>query len=170
MYHKKTVISIVVLLFIAFALLPMIGGEFMPQTDEGKINLTIECASGISLTHMRKTVIDIEESIKQDIPEITTVMFQFGAQSGFNPNSSKSNTISVTIKLVPQKERSRSQKQIEMVLRKRLDQIPGISYSIRAGGMMGSGESAIVKIIGDVLKAKAIAERYQNPYGKCQNG
>ncbi|NLE02755.1 MAG: efflux RND transporter permease subunit [Fibrobacter sp.] len=161
MYHKKTVISIVVLLFIgSFALLPMIGGEFMPQTDEGKINLTIECASGISLTHMRKTVIDIEESIKQDIPEITTVMFQFGAQSGFNPNSSKSNTISVTIKLVPQKERSRSQKQIEMVLRKRLDQIPGISYSIRAGGMMGSGESAIeLKIIGDDLKkTKAIAE------------
>jgi HAE1 family hydrophobic/amphiphilic exporter-1 len=159
-FHKKTVLLAVGALFIgSFALLPMIGGEFMPESDEGRINLSVECASGIPLTQMRKSVIDIEESLKHDIPEITTAMFQFGAQSGFNPNGSTSNSISVTLKLVPLKERNRSQKQIETILRKRLDQIAGVTYSFRSGGMMG-GESAIeLKIIGDDLaKTKAIAD------------
>ncbi|MBN1603683.1 MAG: efflux RND transporter permease subunit [Chitinispirillaceae bacterium] len=160
-YHKKSVIAIVSLMFIgSLALTPMIKGEFMPESDEGRINLTVECASGIPLTQMRKIVLDIEELFKDDLPEITTTLFQFGAQSGFNPMGSKSNTISVTIKLLPLKERNRSQKEIENVVRERLDQIAGISYSLRSGGMMGGSEGAIeLKIIGDDLsKTKAVAD------------
>ncbi|HEX2957803.1 MAG TPA: efflux RND transporter permease subunit [Chitinispirillaceae bacterium] len=160
-YHKKSVLVIVGLMFVgSLALLPMIGGEFMPESDEGRINMTVECASGTPLTQMRKIVLDIEESLKSDLPEITTKLFQFGASSGFNPNSSKSNSITITIKLVPLNERNRSQKQIETIIRKRFDQIAGINYSIRGGGMMGSGESAIeLKLIGDNLtKIKSVAD------------
>ncbi len=160
-YHKKYVLIAAALLFVgSFALVPLIGGEFMPETDEGAINVTIECATGIPLTGSRRIVMDIEKILREEAPEIVTAMFQFGAQSGFNPRGSLGNTISSTMKLVPLKERKRSQKQIEMAIRKRLDGMAGISYTFENRGMGGSGESAIeIKVVGDDLaRTKAIAE------------
>ncbi|MBN1577855.1 MAG: efflux RND transporter permease subunit [Chitinispirillaceae bacterium] len=160
-YHKKYVIIAAVLLFIgSFTLVPLIGGEFMPQTDEGRINITIECAAGIPLTSSRRTVMELEKILKKEAPEIVTAMFQFGTQSGFNPRGTLSNTISATIKLVPLKERKRSQKEIEIAIRKRLDDVAGISYSFEQRGLGGSGQSAIeLKVVGDDLtRTKAIAD------------
>ncbi|MBN1309595.1 MAG: efflux RND transporter permease subunit [Chitinispirillaceae bacterium] len=161
LYHKKyVVITVVALFFASFALVPKIGIEFMPETDEGRINATIECAAGITLTHARRTVLEIEKILATAAPEISTALFRFGTQTGFNPGGSKSNEISAVIKLAPLAQRKRSQKEIEMALRKKLDNVPGITYSFRSGGMGGSGESAIeLKVIGDDLaRARTIAE------------
>ena len=161
LYHKKWIVAGSILLFLgSFALVPMIGGEFMPQSDEGRVGFTIECETGIPLTGLRQKVLQIEKILGEEIPELSTALFQFGAQDGFNPHGSLSNTISATIKLVPLKERTRSQKEIEMALRKRLDEIAGISYSFQSGGFMGSSEGAVeIKIVGhDLTRAKAIAD------------
>lgn len=164
LYHKKHVLIGAFLLFIgSFGLVPMLGGEFMPNSDQGRISLEIECATGVPLTSLRQTVMKIEKILKEEAPEITSAMFQFGAQEGFNPHGSLSNTISANIRLVPLKERKRSQEQIEIALRKRLDEIAGISYSFENSNMMSSGEGAIeLKIVGhDLIRGKAIADEFK---------
>lgn len=160
-YHKKYVVGAVGLMFIgSFALLPIIGGEFMPESDDGQINFDVECATGIPLTSLRKTVMEIETVIREEVPEVTTTLFQFGSQSGFNPNGSQSNSISATLKLVPLNERKRSVKDVEKALRKRLDNIAGITCSFSGHGSMGSSENAIeLKIIGDdLVRTRAIGD------------
>jgi hydrophobic/amphiphilic exporter-1 (mainly G- bacteria), HAE1 family len=160
-YHKKYVLIGLVLLFVAsVALVPMIGGEFMPETDEGSISVTIETASGIPLTRSRRIVMDLEKTVKETAPEVKSALYRFGTQSGFAALHSTGNAITVRLKLVPLGERKRSQKEIEMALREAFDEIPGITYSFEGGGMSGSGEGAIeLKIIGDDLtRTKAIAD------------
>lgn len=160
LYHKKYVLIITLLMFVgSLALIPILGGEFMPDSDQGRINFTVESATGVPLTSLRETVIKVENIIKEAVPEITTATFRFGAQQGFNANASN-NTISATLRLVSRNERKRSQKEIEIALRKELDEIAGISYYFENSNMMSSGESAVeIKVVGnDLTRAKAIAD------------
>ena len=94
------------------------------------------------------------------MPEVVTASFRFGVQGSFNPGGSSSNTIVANLRLLPQNERKRSQKEIEIALRKELDNIAGISYYFEGGGMMSSGQSAVeIKVLGnDLARAKAIAD------------
>jgi HAE1 family hydrophobic/amphiphilic exporter-1 len=161
LYHKKYVLLIVLLLLVfSFCLIPFMGGEFMPETDQGRIILTIECATGVPLTSLRETVIKVEKILQESVPEVVTASFRFGVQGSFNPGGSSSNTIVANLRLLPQNERKRSQKEIEIALRKELDNIAGISYYFEGGGMMSSGQSAVeIKVLGnDLARAKAIAD------------
>lgn len=159
-YHKKyVVIGSILLLLGSFALVPKIGGEFMPQADEGRISINLECATGVPLSQMRRTVMELEKVFEEEAPEIATSLFSFGAQEGFGSRGAGANKITANIRLVPLGERERSQKEIEMALRKRLEDIPGISYSIEGGGFMGGGSAVELKIVGhDLIRAKVIAE------------
>ncbi len=159
-YHKKYVLLITLaLLVFSCALVPFLGGEFMPETDQGRVNFTIECATGVPLTSLRETVIRVEEILDKAVPEIVTSTFRFGAQQGFG-GATTNNTISTTLRLLPRTERKRSQKEIEIALRKELDNIAGISYSFEGGNMMSSGQSAVeIKVVGnDLTRGKAIAD------------
>lgn len=161
LYHKKYVLLITILMLVfSCCLVPFMGGEFMPETDQGRINVTIESATGAPLTSLRETVIKVENILKETAPEIVTATFRFGVQDGFSPGGSSGNTITTTLRLLPKKERKRSQKEIEIALRKKLDEIAGISYYFEGGGMMSSGESAVeIKVVGnDLTRAKAIAD------------
>ncbi|MBN1759423.1 MAG: efflux RND transporter permease subunit [Chitinispirillaceae bacterium] len=164
LYHKKWVVITMILFFFgSFALVPMIGGEFMPENDEGQINITIECATGMPLSSSRRISMEIEEVLRKTAPEVTTALFQIGAQSGFNPRGSQVNTISATLKLTPLSERKRSHKEISKAIRKGLDAVAGITYSFEGSGMMSSGESAIeLKVVGnDLTAARQIAEEFK---------
>jgi HAE1 family hydrophobic/amphiphilic exporter-1 len=125
--------------------------------------MTIEGAAGIPLTSLRQTVLECEKILHDEVPEVESALFQFGAQESWSPGGSSGNSINVTVKLVPIEERQRSQFEIQDVIRKRLDDIPGITYSMQSsgGGPMSSGENDIeVKIIGhDLDVAQAIAEK-----------
>lgn len=161
LYHKKYVLLITILMLVfSCCLVPFMGGEFMPETDQGRINITIESATGVPLTSLRETVIKVENILKESAPEIVTATFRFGVQEGFSPGGSSGNTITATLRLLPRNERKRSQKEIEIALRKKLDEIAGISYYFEGGGMMSSGESAVeIKVIGnDLTRTKAIAD------------
>jgi len=161
LYHKKYVLLITILMLVfSCCLVPFMGGEFMPETDEGRINITIESATGVPLTSLRETVIKVENILKESAPEIVTATFRFGAQEGFSPGNSSGNTISAILRLLPRDERKRSQKEIEIALRKKLDEIAGISYYLEGGGMMASGENAVeIKVVcNDLTRAKAVAD------------
>jgi len=161
LYHKKYVLLMALLMLVfSCCLVPFMGGEFMPETDQGRINLTIESATGVPLTSLRETVIKVENILKESAPEIVTATFRFGVQEGFSPGGSSGNTITTTLRLLPRKERKRSQKEIEIALRKKLDEIAGISYYFEGGSMMSSGEKAVeIKVVGnDLTRAKAIAD------------
>ena len=161
-YHKKAVLITVVLLLVgSFMLFPFLGGEFMPSTDESSISLTLEGAAGMTLSNSRQIVLECEEILKEEVPELKSALFQFGSQDSWRASSTSS--ISATLKLVPVNERKRSQFEIQDALRKRLNDLPGITFYMQSsgGGPMSTGENDIeVKILGhDLDMGQSIAEK-----------
>nr|MCU0332493.1 efflux RND transporter permease subunit [Ignavibacteriaceae bacterium] len=57
--------SIVVFILVMMIFGPKLGFEFIPQTDDGKINITVELPSGYNLDETAQTVRLVEERVKK---------------------------------------------------------------------------------------------------------
>jgi HAE1 family hydrophobic/amphiphilic exporter-1 len=142
-------------------LLPFLGGEFLPKSDEGFIGLTVLREKGTPLDQTRLTVLELEKITKEKIPEATDVFSVFGTGEGMFAfiGGSGSDAINFRIRLKPMEERTRSQFEIENELRKDLDKIPGITYQFLQPGHFSAEQPIVVKIFGyDLNRSLKIAQ------------
>ena len=121
---RKTTLTIAGAIFVgSLALVPMVGGEFMPQSDQGMFSLKIKTPVGTSLTYTDGKIKQVEDAIR-DFPEIELI----GATVGNNGNR---NEAELMIKLSDVKvSRRKPQKQVEDAVRERLKRIPGIELTV----------------------------------------
>ncbi len=163
LHHKKTVLGLTTLLFIfSLLLIFVVGGEFLPKSDEGFIAVTIKRERGTPLNQTRLTVLELEKIIKEKVPEATDVFALFGSSEGIFAlvGGSGSEAINLRIRLTPMEQRSRSQFEIEDELRKAFDRIPGITYQFIQPGMFSGQRAVEVKIFGfDLDQSKFIAKQ-----------
>ncbi|MFO1315952.1 MAG: efflux RND transporter permease subunit [Burkholderiales bacterium] len=121
--RRKTVLAIAVGMFAgSFALVPLIGTEFVPQADDGFISLRLNTAVGSSLDYTNGKVRQVEDVLKQ-FPEIRLAITTVGTEEGRN-------YARVNLKLADRAERERSQKDLERAIRKALQPIPGIELTV----------------------------------------
>ena len=127
--HGKIVItgSLVFLVF-AFSLFPYIGRAFMPTLDEGDIVLSIETTPSTSLQESKNILLTITKKIKEEVPEIATIITRAGADelgldlAGFYQSDS-------FIILKPKEEwEAKSKKEIEDKIRAVTEQIKGVTF------------------------------------------
>ena len=167
--HRPTVFATGFGLFVvAVLLLPRIGFEFQPTTDEGEVTVDAELAVGTRIELTEDVLLQLEERIRTNVPEATLLITQAGGGGGggFGPTSSHRGSIQV--RLVPRTERQRTNEQISMELRRQLSGIPGVIVRARASGgqnmMMrgmggGGGGRLAVEIMGyDLAESKRIAQ------------
>ncbi|MDR7294767.1 multidrug efflux pump subunit AcrB [Pelomonas aquatica] len=111
----------------ALALAPMVGSEFVPQTDNGftQVNLRMPVASSIERGSAK--VAQIEEILKA-YPEIKTVSTVVGSTG--EGLSTGRNQASLNITLTDRSDRKRSQKEVEDAIRADIAKIPGIEVSV----------------------------------------
>src|ERR1044071_9194391 len=68
--HRPTVFAVGFGLFlVAMVLLPRIGFEFSPQTDEGEVTVDIELAQGSRIERTEAVAIGLEDKVKQLVPQ-----------------------------------------------------------------------------------------------------
>ena len=165
--HRPTVFATGFALFVvALVLLPRIGFEFQPQTDEGEVMVDAELAVGSRIDLTEAVLIGLEERIRQLLPgEVTMLITQAGGGGGFGNSSTHRGNVNV--RLVPRDQRSRTNEQISMQLRRELSGIPGVVVRARPSGgqqmrgMGGGGQDGrlSIEILGHNLDAsKAIAQ------------
>jgi len=166
--HRPTVFATGFALFaIAIVLLPRIGFEFQPQTDEGEITVDAELAVGSRLENTEAVLIGLEERIRQTVPEAVMLITQVSGGGGFGGGSTHRGNVNV--RLVPRNERQRTNEQISMQLRRELSGIPGVIVRARPSGgqnqMMrgmggGGGDGRLsIEILGhDLAQSKRIAQ------------
>jgi len=122
-WRKLTLASAVALFAGSLMLVPMIGGEMFPDTDEGWINLRFKTPVGSSLEYTDSKVKQVEAALKA-FPEIDSVLSNVGTQDGRN-------TAEVKLKLTDlDTTHRRKQKELEQLIRARLQPIPGIQLSV----------------------------------------
>ncbi|MEO7494156.1 MAG: efflux RND transporter permease subunit [Massilia sp.] len=144
---RKSTLALALALFVgSLALMPMIGGEMFPQTDDGYVQLRFKTAVGSSLEYTDGKVRQIEAALK-DFPEIDSVMSNIGTDEGRN-------TAEVNLKLTDvRKTHRRSQKELEKLVRARLQAIAGITLSV-------GNKPIFIAILGqDEAKLDAVAHK-----------
>jgi len=133
--HRKTVIALALVSFFAsFAIVPLVGTEFVPESDQGFISLRLNTPVGSSIEYTDSKVRQVEAALKP-IPEIALTMTTIGTEEGRN-------YARVNLKLVDRDKRSRSQKELEKSIRKTIKPIPGIE------GAFGFDRSVWVNLLG----------------------
>jgi len=111
----------------ALGLAPLVGTEFVPQTDQGFTQLSIRMPVGASLTRSDAKVRQVEE-IVATFPEVKTVSTSVGGQA--TGLAVGRNQATLFIGLVDRGDRKRTQKQIEDAIRAQIAKIPGIEVSV----------------------------------------
>ncbi len=146
--HRWTVIGLSAVVFVAaIALVPRLGTEFMPPTDEGQIRVNIEMQPGTRLALLDRVTRQVEDTIRERVPEVATTVVSVGA-STFRATSPA--TASVHMTLVDQSARPRGTARIAADLREALGDIPGATLRVREsqGRVMrrlgGEGEERLV--------------------------
>ena len=121
--RRKTTLAVATLVFVgSLALTPLVGGEFMPRTDEGVFTLKIKTPVGTSLTYADQKVRQVEEAL-QEFPEIVLTSVTVGA--------SNRNEAEILVKLSDLRTTGRrSQKQMEAAVRSRLERVAGVELSV----------------------------------------
>lgn len=133
--HRPTVFATGFILFaVAVLLLPRIGFEFQPTTDEGEITVDAELGLGSRIEKTEAVLIGLEEKIKALVPEATMLITQANGGGGGGYGGGQTNRGNVNVRLVPRTERTRSNDQIAMQLRRELSGIPGVIVRARPSG------------------------------------
>jgi HAE1 family hydrophobic/amphiphilic exporter-1 len=133
--HRPTVLLTAVgATAIAFALLPTIPTELVPQTDEGEVSVSARMPTGTRIERAEQIALRLEELVLAHVPEATSVISSAGG-GGFGPGMGGSaSTVNVNVKLRPKDERTRTSDQIATELRRVIVGLPGTAITTRASG------------------------------------
>lgn len=166
--HRKTVVLGATLLFLgSLALVPLIGFEMMPETDENEIRVSIELPPGSRIEATDEISRRIEAIVKRDVPEMEHMMVEVG---GGGWMSSSMNQSDIRVQLTDKTKRQRSSQDIVNAMRSKLNIQPGLIVRARASSgqfmrRMGqnSDDRVSVEIRGyDMLTATDIAKRVKD--------
>ena len=163
-HRRMTVIIAGAVLFAGLLLLPLIGTEFLPPSDEGEVRVTGEMEVGTRLDLVDQQTRIMENIVFPAVPEAVSSVTSVGA-SGFNPGDTSNGQIRLS--LTPSAVRKRSNVEIAEDLRKRLSgKIPGMEIRTRAPQgqfllerILGTDEGLTIDVLGfdlDTLNALAL--------------
>ena len=115
--------------------------DFMARMDQGRVSFKVKTAPGTSVWTTNEVFEEIERIIEETVPERASIMAQLGSD-GSNTFSSlqgmSSYSGSIRLKTVDRKYRNRSIGEIELALRERFNDLPGVEIQIQKQGGMGS--------------------------------
>ncbi|MGI6484734.1 MAG: efflux RND transporter permease subunit [Tepidanaerobacteraceae bacterium] len=137
--HRKIVVIASVGLFIlSLVLIPFVGLEFLPRSDAGTINISIETPEGTHLEETDRFAFIIEEKLK-GIPEIDGVLTSVGSSVTAMSMGGGKNTASIVANLVPLSERNRSSELVAEEIRQFAEDIPGAEIRVSENSSMDFG-------------------------------
>jgi HAE1 family hydrophobic/amphiphilic exporter-1 len=171
--HRRIVIVGVVGIFVgSLFLIPLIGTDFFPTTDEGQLRTTIRLPVGSSLEETVKVVSRVEGIVFEEVPELKSLWARAGSGSGrnvlFSGRFAGPHTGMASVMLVDQSDRERSSDQVARALREKFRQIPGAVISIYPGGLVsriitfGNDDPIDVEILGyDLATGSRLAKEVE---------
>jgi hydrophobe/amphiphile efflux-1 (HAE1) family protein len=167
--HQKLVVFGVVAIFVGTLLLiPLIGTEFFPASDEGQFRISLRLPVSSPLEATKRAMDKVEGIIFQDVPELYSLWTRSGSGRGagiFSGRFSGPHTGNASVMLVDRSDRDRSSETIIASLRERVRKIPGAIVTVYPGGIvsrvitLGSDEPIDVEILGyDVATGSRLAK------------
>ena len=179
--HRRTFIATIVLIFIgSLMLLPMIGTEFLPVSDESQFRIVLRAPVGQRVEKTEQQVAEVERVLRENIPsdELETMVSSTGVlaqgrSSLFNPNTGPHTSV-ISVYLTPPDKRKRNQVQVMNDVRPKIIKLfPGVAMFFDPGGLVkrvtsfGSQKSIDVEIYGyDFEKARGVIHQVEDAMHK----
>jgi HAE1 family hydrophobic/amphiphilic exporter-1 len=143
--HRPTVIGAAAgLVVLAVVLYPMVPVELLPTTDEGEVNVNAELAVGTRFERTEEAMLQIEEAIRQNVPEATTLITQGGGGGNNFQGGGQTHRGQIRVMLVPREQRTRTNEQIAIDLRRQLTGLPGVVVRANPSG----GNNQLQRLLG----------------------
>ncbi|MCK4546360.1 MAG: efflux RND transporter permease subunit [Candidatus Eisenbacteria sp.] len=168
--HKRlTVSAAVIVLGASLSLVTLMKTEFLPTSDTGDIQFTVELTPGTRIEHSEEMAERIEALLQEDIPEMVNYYTMVGQEEmgilSLMGREDGPHVVSGAVKLVDRKCRRRSSEEIAHQLGRELEKIPGIAkMDIGTGSILQSALFAGAKPISievrghDMAVANQLAE------------
>jgi len=139
-HRKRILIASAVLFIISMAMIALIGTDYIPAMDAGDLNAVIELDKDVNSTETARVAAEVEKIFLQEVPELRS-MYSITGQTeggllstmGFKEGR---NISTIGTKLVLPDQRKRSAKELEAVIRARLEKIPEITKFRVVGGSL----------------------------------
>lgn len=140
------VISAFILLVASLPIYFLLGGEFFPEVDENNIVLEVQREPGVNLFELERTVLQMEEIIRNEVPEARLIVSDYGDKVGIegadNPGGNQG---VVRVELVPIEERDRDQFEITASLLESMRDVPGANIKeVREDPLSPDGETGLI--------------------------
>ena len=147
----------IVSVVIAFLLVPKLGFTWMPDADQGELNVNFRTAPGSTLGYTLGKGREMVAFLKKQ-PEVEYTYLSIGGGFRGTPNNG-----SIFVKLLPRSQRKRSVFELQNDLRAQLRRIPGTQPSVRASQSSifgGRGSPIQINVQGpEVSRLKLAAAR-----------
>lgn len=139
---RKTTFALALASFAgSIALLPMVGSEFLPRTDESRISIAVETAVGSSKDYTALKTAQIT-GLLTALPEVTSVYTTVAAGNGTADNEAQ-----IEVTLVRPGARALSAEAMVPGLRALLGRVPGADLTIMTPGGVGPDEAPVMLIV-----------------------
>lgn len=174
--HRRGFIAAALLTFVgSLSLLPLIGTEFLPVSDESQFRIALRAPVGQRVEKTEQQVTEVERVLRATIPESelqtivsSTGILSQGRASLFNPNTGPHTSL-IQVYLTPPHTRTRSQVEIMNDVRPKVTTLfPGISMFFDPGGLVkrvtsfGAQKAVDVEIYGyDFDKARTVIKQVE---------
>ena len=149
----------------SLTLLPFIGTEYMPPSDEGEVRVVGEMEVGMRLDLLNEQTREMEEIVYKAVPEALSSVATVGT-TGYRPGEASRGQIRLSLKPVAQ--RTRSNTEVAADLRRRLQgKVAGMTIRTRAPQgqfllerVLGGEEGLTVEVRGfDFATLEALAAK-----------
>lgn len=161
--HRWRVIFIISGIFVvSLVLISAVSVEFMPESDESFVQITLRTPLGSSFETTTNTVDKIYTIIEKGVPEVKQTFVQIG-RSGEERGVESTDRAEIMMTLKDLNQRKRNDKQIIEDLRSHIQEIPAVNARFSTGGQSGGqGGNLSVIISGyDLKKGQILAEKFK---------
>jgi len=144
-HRRRVILSVVVLIALSLGMVPQIGAEFMPQSDSGEIEVTLEADKGAKLEDVDKLAAAVEAKLLQN-PAVDIVYTTVGSSGEMAMMGAASNKASFRVQLIPKSERQ-GVEQVAEEIRQSLKDIFGAKSTVSvSSGLLSASSGGVVQI------------------------
>ena len=148
--HRKTLyLTVTLLIVLSFSLLGtgLIGTAFMNEGDQGEFIVKLEGEPQNTVYQTTQLTQKVENLLRQK-PEVIKVFSNIGySSSDFGTGSGEKNKSEITVNLVPKAKRSISVEKFAAMIKKEIQEIPGLKVSATPTSMMGNADDAPIQVL-----------------------
>lgn len=163
-HAKSIVVTIVVMFVISLAIFNSMGGEFLPQLDEGDFAVETRVMTGSSLSETIDASLKSGQLLMKNFPEIKKVVAKIGSSEvPTDPMPVEACDLMIILKDKSEWTSAETKEELAEKMSKVLEDIPGVTYSFQQPIQMrfnelmtGARQDVVIKVYGDNLDELSI--------------